>query len=66
MQDAACAGISAGPALRGREDVKLKSISIIAGTGRSWALPAELSENARLLCVRNCCLLEKKINNFVL
>lgn len=46
MQDAACAGISAGPALRGREDVKLKSISIIAGTGRSWALLAELSENA--------------------
>lgn len=59
MQDAACAGISAGPASRGKEDVELKSISIRAGTGRSWALLAELSENTCLLRGRNCCLLEK-------
>lgn len=44
MEDAACAGISAGPALRGREDAELESISIRAGTGRVWALLADLSE----------------------
>lgn len=55
-----CAGISAGPAPRGREDVQLKSISIRAGAGRVWALLAELSENARSAHGRNCCLLEKK------
>lgn len=59
MQDAACAGISAGPALRGREDTELKSIGIRARTGTSWALLADLSENTCSLCGRNCCLLEK-------
>lgn len=62
-----CAGISARPAPRGREDVQLKSISIRAGAGRVRALLAELSENAHSAHGRNCCLLEKKIiNNFLL
>lgn len=59
MQDAVCAGISAGPASRGREDIELKIISIRAGAGRLWALLAELSENTCSLHGRNCCLLEK-------
>lgn len=62
-QDAACAGISAGPASRGREDLELQSISIRAGT---WALLAELRENTCSLHGRNCCLLEKKIINKII
>lgn len=60
MEDAACAGISAGPALRGREDAELESISIRAGTGRVWALLADLSENTCSIHGRNCYLLDKK------